>query len=123
MKKLASLPTAPWAPLMALSGLVLATALAFAPNLAHADGAPKILKKVPPEFPGEATRKGITDGVLKAKLSIDGGGAVTGVEIVEATPAKAKIFNDAATTALNQWKFEASGKPQTFELKLVFTQE
>ena len=32
---------------------------------------PQALKKVPPEFPGEAARKGITDGVLKAKLSID----------------------------------------------------
>ncbi|WP_374566251.1 energy transducer TonB [Ideonella sp.] len=123
MKKIASLPAAPWAPLTAACGLVLAAALAFTPHLAHADGPPKIVKKVPPEFPGEATRKGVTDGVLKAKLTIDGNGAVTEVAIVEATPAKAKIFNDAATTALNQWKFEASGKPQTFELKLVFTQE
>jgi outer membrane biosynthesis protein TonB len=108
---------------LAVVSLALAAALAITPATAHADGAPKILKKVPPEFPGEATRKGITDGVLKAKLSIDGAGAVTEVAIVEATPAKAKVFNDAATTALNQWKFEGTGKPQSFELKLVFSQE
>ena len=107
----------------ALAVATLALAAALAPAPAFADGPPKILKKVPPEFPAEATRKGITDGVLKAKLSIDGGGAVTEVAIVEATPAKAKIFNEAATTALNQWKFEASGKPQSFELKLVFQME
>ena len=101
----------------------LAAALVGIPAPALADGAPKILKKVPPEFPGEATRKGITDGVLKAKLSIDGAGAVTEVAILEATPAKAKVFNEAATTALNQWKFEGTGKPQSFELKLVFSQE
>ena len=102
---------------------VAALTLAAAPAPALAEGAPKVIKKVPPEFPGEATRKGITDGVLKAKLSIDGNGAVTEVAIVEATPPKAKIFNDAATSALNQWKFEATGKPQSFELKLVFSQE
>lgn len=123
MKKSALSSAAPWAHLLAASGLVLAAALAVVPNAAHADGAPKVVKKVPPEFPSEATRKGVTDGVLKAKLSIDGTGAVTEVAIVEATPAKAKIFNDAATAALNQWKFEATGKAQSFELKLVFSQE
>lgn len=115
--------TTPWATLLAASSLVLAAALAVAPNIARADGTPKVVKKVPPEFPSEATRKGITDGVLKAKLSIDGNGAVTEVAIVDAAPPKAKIFSDAATTALNQWKFEATGKAQSFELKLVFSQE
>jgi len=107
----------------ALAVATLALAGALAPAHALADGAPKIVKKVPPEFPAEATRKGVTDGVLKAKLSIDGAGAVTEVAILEATPAKAKVFNDAATSALNQWKFEGTGKPQSFELKLVFSQE
>ncbi|MBT9599445.1 MAG: energy transducer TonB [Vitreoscilla sp.] len=109
--------------LLAVASLSLAATLSVAPATALADPAPKIVKKVPPDFPGEATRKGITDGVLKAKLSIDGNGAVTEVAIVEATPPKAKIFNDAATTALAQWKFEAGGKPTTYELKLVFSQE
>lgn len=108
---------------LAVASFVAAGALGFVPSVAHADGPPKILKKVPPEFPGEATRKGITEGVLKAKLSIDGAGAVTDVSIIEATPPKAKIFNDAATEALTQWKFEASGKPQSFELKLVFSMD
>lgn len=112
-----------WSAALALAGFVAAGALGFVPAAAHADGPPKILKKVPPEFPGEASRKGITEGVLKAKLSIDGAGAVTDVSIVEATPPKAKIFNDAATEALTQWKFEGSGKPQSFELKLVFSLE
>lgn len=102
---------------------VAALTLAAVPAPALADGAPKIVKKVPPEFPAEATRKGVSDGVLKAKLSIDGAGAVTEVAIVEATPAKAKIFNESATAALNQWKFEGTGKAQSFEVKLVFSQD
>jgi protein TonB len=99
-----------------------AAAMLAACTLALADG-PKVLKKVPPDFPGEAVRKGITEGVLKASLAIDAAGAVTGVTIVEATPAKAKIFTDAATEALKQWKFVGTGKAETFELKLVFQQE
>lgn len=97
----------------------LALALAFS---ASADPL-KVVKKVPPEFPPEAARKGITDGVLKANLSIDAGGAVTDVQIVEATPSKAKIFNDAAVEALKKWKFEAPGKATNYELKLVFQQD
>jgi hypothetical protein len=41
---------------LAVATLALAAALAPAPALA--DGAPKILKKVPPEFPAEATPQG-----------------------------------------------------------------
>ena len=48
---------------------------------------------------------------------------MTEVEIVDATPPKARIFTAAATDALNKWRFEGTGKPQTFELKLVFQQD
>ena len=107
-----------------LASAALTAALGVLPAAAHAEGAsPKIIKKVPPEFPGEAQRQGITEGVLKAKLSIDGNGSVTDVAILEATPAKAKVFNQSAATALNKWKFEASGKPQSLELQLVFAAE
>jgi periplasmic protein TonB len=84
---------------------------------------PKVIKKVPPEFPDEAVRRKVTDGVLKAKLSIDGTGAVTDVQIVEALPAKARVFNESAVSALSKWKFEATGKADSVEIKLVFAQE
>jgi hypothetical protein len=48
---------------------------------------------------------------------------VTEIEIVDAAPPKARIFAAAATDALNKWRFEGTGKPQTFELKLVFQQD
>ena len=98
---------------------ILSAALAalLFPLAAQAADAPKVLKKVPPEFPGEAVRKGVTEGVLKASLSIDDKGSV------DATPPKAKIFTSAAVDALKQWKFEANGKAQSMELKLVFSQD
>jgi TonB family protein len=102
---------------------LLSLGLLAAPH-AHADGAPpKVLKKVPPEFPPEATRARVSDGVLKAKLSVDGQGSVTDVTIVEATPPKAKVFSEAAIAALSKWKFEPSGKGEVFEIKLVFSQD
>ena len=102
---------------------LVAGALLAASLCSVAADSPKVLKKVPPEFPAEAARKGISDGVLKASLNIDATGGVTEVTIVEAQPSKARIFNEAAIEALKKWKFEGTGKAQTFELKLVFQQE
>lgn len=83
----------------------------------------KVIKKVPPEFPEEAMRKKVTEGVIKAKVTVDGAGNVIDVEVLEATPAKAKVFNQATIDALSKWKFEATGKQQTGEIKLVFSEE
>ncbi len=103
----------------ALLAVATMTLLPAAP--AHADPAPKILKKVPPEFPAEATRKGVEKGVLKARVTVDGGGAVTEVAIVETQPTSARILNASVVSALNQWRFEGSGKASTFELQVVLT--
>jgi protein TonB len=99
----------------------LGLALMLAASAVRAD--PKILKKVPPEFPDAAVSRRINDGVLKTHLTIDGGGNVTDVVIVEAMPPPAKIFNAAATAALKQWKFEGNGQPQVAEIRLVFSME
>ncbi|MFY8116762.1 MAG: energy transducer TonB [Roseateles sp.] len=83
--------------------------------------APKVIKKVPPEFPREAAQQSISSGVVKAKLSIDADGKVTDVAIVEAEPRR--VFDKAVTRALMDWRFEASGEKQTHEVKLVFRNE
>ncbi|MFY9514235.1 MAG: TonB family protein [Rubrivivax sp.] len=102
-----------------LLALVLAlSTVAATPALAQST-APKVLKKVPLEFPPEAVRRGVDRGVLKARLTIDGAGAVTDASIVETTPSKAKILNDSVLEVLNKWKFEGSGKPATFDMQLV----
>ena len=101
MKKLATL---------SLAALLLASPLAFA--------SPKVVKKVPPEFPAEAMRKNITAGTVRAKLTIAPDGKVLEVEILEADPKR--IFDKVSIEALKEWRFEASAEKQTHEVKLVF---
>jgi len=98
--------------------LGLATAMLLA-TAAHAT--PKIVKKVPPEFPAEAARQSISAGSVRAKMNIDPDGKVSGVEILEAEPRK--VFDKAVTRALMDWRFEPSGEKQTHEVKLVFKNE
>ncbi|MFN3861214.1 MAG: TonB family protein [Roseateles sp.] len=85
-----------------------------------AQAAPKVIKKVPPEFPAEASKKGISTGSVKAKLIIEADGKVSDVEIVEAEPKR--VFDRAVKVALMEWKFEP-GEKTTHEVKLVFKNE
>lgn len=101
-----------------LRAIVAASAglmLAFA-----AVAAPKVVKKVPPEFPREAAQKGISTGVVKAKLTIEADGHVSDVEVLEAEPKR--VFDRAVKAALMDWKFEP-GEKGTHEVKLVFKNE
>ncbi len=93
------------------AGLLLALA---------AQAAPKVVKKVPPEFPAEAAKKGISAGSVKAKLVIEADGKVSDVEIIESEPKR--VFDRAVKAALMEWKFEA-GEKTTHEVKLVFKNE
>lgn len=102
---------------------ILRSATVFAASLmlalaAHA--VPKVIKKVPPDFPREAAQKGISTGVIKAKLTIEADGKVSDVEIVEAEPKR--VFDRAVKQALMEWKFEP-GEKATHEVKLVFKNE
>ncbi|HEV6964037.1 MULTISPECIES: energy transducer TonB [Roseateles] len=99
------------------SATVLAASLMLA-LAAHAT--PKVVKKVPPDFPREAAQKGISTGVVKAKLTIEADGKVSDVEIVEAEPKR--VFDRAVKSALMEWKFEP-GEKATHEVKLVFKNE
>lgn len=97
---------------------VTAASLMLAVAAAHA--APKVVKKVPPDFPAEASKKGISTGVVKAKLNIEADGKVSSVEIIEAEPKR--VFDRAVTAALMEWKFEP-GEKASHEVKLVFKNE
>jgi periplasmic protein TonB len=106
----------------AAAALALAMVLCSSAALAQ-NPAPKVVKKVPMEFPGEAARKGIDRGVLKARVTIDGAGVPTEIAIVDTQPAKARVLNDSVIAALNNWRFESLGKPATFEMQVVMTAE
>jgi protein TonB len=106
-----------------LAACAVALAAALAPATAGAQSAPKILKKVAPDFPGDAVRKGIDKGVIKVRLTIDGAGVPTEVAVIDTQPAKAKMLGDPVAEALKAWRFEGAGKPATFELQIVMSAE
>lgn len=106
---------------MSLTSRFAVAAAALLVVLSATAATPKVIKKVPPDFPREAAQQSISTGVVKAKMNIDAEGKVTNVEILEAEPRR--VFDKAVTRALMDWRFEASGEKQTHEVKLVFKNE
>lgn len=104
-----------------MNWFVRSTALAVLMSAGLAMAAPKVIKKVPPEFPAEAARKSINAGSVRAKLTIGPDGTVLEVEIVEAEPKR--VFDRASIEALKAWKFEGTGQKETHEIKLVYRNE
>ena len=104
-----------------MNGLIRCTALAVLMSAGLAMAAPKVIKKVPPEFPAEAARKSINAGSVRAKLTIGPDGTVMEVEIVESEPKR--VFDRASIEALKGWKFEGTGQKETHEVKLVYRNE
>src|SRR3990167_2872864 len=104
-----------------MNWFVRSTALALLMSAGLATAAPKVIKKVPPEFPAEAVRKNINAGSVRAKLLIGPDGLVVEVEIVESQPKR--VFDRASIEALKAWKFEGTGQKETHEVKLVYRNE
>jgi TonB family protein len=75
----------------------------------------KLIDRVEPEFPRNAE---VDSGSVRARLSINGQGAVTNVEILEATPAR--VFDRNVRTALSRWRYEAVGEPSTRVVEVSF---
>jgi protein TonB len=76
------------------------------------------VSKVEPEFPREAQLASIDKGRVKARLTIDAGGEVTRVDIVEANPRR--VFDRAVTRSLSQWRYEPGAAGRTVEVELDF---
>lgn len=97
-----------------LAPAILACSLAL--PAAAAELAP--ISRVEPEFPREASAVDAHEGKVKARLTIDGSGEVSRVEIVEAVPRR--IFDRAVVKALSQWRFAAGAANRAFEVDIVF---
>ena len=54
----------------------------------------------------------------QARVTIDQGGEVTRVEIVEANPRR--LFDRAVTKALSQWRFNAGDANRSYDIDLDF---
>jgi TonB family protein len=74
----------------------------------------KLIERIEPTFP----RNTLSDrGFVRARLTVDGKGAVTGVDILERTDS---AFERAVRNAVTQWKYEATGSTFTAMAEIVF---
>jgi protein TonB len=88
-----------------------------APPTANAFAA-KLVSRVDPEFPREAVQAGAEKGNVKARMTLDGNGNVTRVEIDEANPRR--VFDRAVVRALSQWRFSDGPSGRTVESEVEF---
>lgn len=76
---------------------------------------PKPLKKVIPVYPDVFRGRGIY-GTVHLKVQIDADGQVKAIDVLGGNP----IFAEAATKAVKQWRYSASGKERTATVTAEF---
>lgn len=64
---------------------------------------PELIKRVAPEYPADAARKGI-EGAVDLAFTVSPKGDVSDVTVVHCEPSS--IFNRAAITAVRRWKYQ-----------------
>jgi protein TonB len=69
-------------------------------------------------FPASAAAKNIDSGVVKARVTINAAGLVTGVEILEARPRR--YFDEEATRSLREWRFNAGADNRHYDVEIAF---
>lgn len=89
------------------------TAAAPAPSLTVTP-----VSRVAPDFPRDAVRAGVDSGIVRAKLTIDAGGNVTNVQIVEARPTR--VFDRSVRDTLSKWKFNTGADGRTYDTEVEF---
>ena len=102
-----------------ISGLILTAALA-ASLQAAADGSLRPVYRVDPEFPSEAAKAGAQRGKVTARMTLDAGGKVTNVEIVDAVPRR--LFDRAVSRALADWRYAEGAAGRIVEVEIAFKQ-
>jgi protein TonB len=99
--------------------MVLALGAALFSLSAYAAGDAQVVSKVDPEFPREAAAAGVEKGMVKARMTVDGSGEVTRVEVLEANPRR--VFDRAVVKTLSQWRFNAGAAGRLVEIDVNFT--
>lgn len=92
---------------------------AFSLGAFAAPGSAQIVSKTEPEFPREAVQAGIDKGLVKARMTIDGSGEVTRVEVLDAQPRR--VFDRAVVKTLSQWRFNSGDAGRLVEIDVNFT--
>lgn len=103
-----------------LAAALCAITLSLAPHGAiAAPGDATLVSKVEPEFPREAVQAGVNKGLVKARMTIDGAGEVTRVEVLDAQPRR--VFDRAVVKTLSQWRFSAGNAGRLVDIDVNFT--
>ena len=104
-------------PYARIASALAAAALSFA--AAASTGEAQVVNKVDPEFPREAAQAGVNKGVVKARMTVDGSGEVTRVEVLDAQPRR--VFDRAVVRTLSQWRFNPGTAGRIVEIDVNFT--
>lgn len=78
----------------------------------------QVVSKVEPEFPREALQAGAEKGVVRARMTLDAGGEVVRVEILEAQPRR--VFDREVIKTLSQWRFNTGANGRKVEIDVNF---
>ena len=81
----------------------------------HDPGDRKVINRVAPAYPALARRMHVT-GVVKLEVLIRPNGSVKSIKAVGGNP----VLIEAATVAVDKWKFEARPEETTEIVQLVF---
>jgi TonB family protein len=76
------------------------------------------ISRTPATFPLAAVNRGVFTGTVRARLKINAAGSVTDVVILSSDPPR--IFDRAATSALESWRFNAGADNRTYDVELDF---
>ena len=79
---------------------------------------PEPLKRVTPDYPIGAARKGLI-GYVTLRFLVDEAGQVTAIDTLDAYPEK--VFNKSAIRAVKQWQYEATGAKHMFKVRLHYS--
>jgi protein TonB len=93
-------------------------AICFSLSASGASGDAQVVTKVEPEFPREAVVAGVEKGMVKARMTIDGTGEVTRVEVLESQPRR--VFDRAVVKTLSQWRFNSGASGRLVEIDVNF---
>jgi|GEM_PF-1676806 len=94
------------------------TSIAADVQIAAAANQVRVIRSARPNFPREASQRGIQRGDVRARATINAVGDVTDVAIISANPVG--IFNREVISAMQRWKFNAGANNRSFETDIAF---
>jgi len=82
-------------------------------------GSPQPTRRVPPEYPARAQRRGI-EGYVEVRFTIlpDGSVDTDSLRVIDARPRN--VFERAALRAISRWQFPEAAGPREARQRLVF---